>query len=99
MFIMSTLQGTPFFIPILVWSPVEQYNGVLLDGFTCPRCDSSSILYRFGWMNGIGRNRLQPMRIHGRDSVTILVGRIYKCMKSGHEIVGYHSGILRQHLH
>lgn len=39
--------------PILVWAPVEQYNGVLPDGFTCPRCDSSSILYGFGWMNGI----------------------------------------------
>ena len=82
--------------PILVWAPVEQYNGVLPDGFTCPRCDSSSILYGFGWMNGIGRDRLQPRKIHGRDGVTILVGRIYKCMKSGHEVVSYHPGILRQ---
>ena len=80
--------------PLLIWAPVEQYNGVFHDEFLCPRCDSSSVLYGFGWMNGVGTDRSQPRKIHGRDRVTILTGRVYKCMKSGHEIVSYHPGIL-----
>ena len=42
--------------PMLVWAPVDQYNGVLPDGFTYPRCDSLRIMYGFGWMNGFERD-------------------------------------------
>lgn len=47
-------------------------------------------------MNGIGGERSQPRKIHGRDGVVILVGRVYKCEKAGHEVVAYHPDILRQ---
>ena len=92
--------GNPFLHllpPILIWAPVEQYSGVFPSGFLCPKCDCESVLFEFDWMNGIGRpERSQPRKIHGRDGVTILVGRLYKCTKSGHEVASYHPGILRQ---
>ena len=48
-------------------------------------------------MNGAGRpDRSEPRKIHGRGGVTILVGRVYKCTKLGHEVASYHPGILRQ---
>ena len=47
-------------------------------------------------MNGAESDRSEPRKIHGRDGITILVGRVYKCVKSGHEVVSYYPGILRQ---
>lgn len=80
--------------PILIWAPVEQLK--VVTEFVCPKCDSSSLLCGYDWMNGVGRDRCEPRKIHGRDGVVILVGRVYKCVKMGHEIIGYHPGILRQ---
>ena len=82
--------------PILIWAPVEQFNEVFPGGFLCPKCDSSSVLHGYGWMNGADTDRSEPRKIHGRDGITILVGRVYKCVKSGHDVVSYHPGILRQ---
>lgn len=82
--------------PILVWAPVEQLKAAFPNGFLCPKCNSPSISDGFDWMNGIGKERSEPRKIHGRDGVVILVGRIYKCEKMGHEVVSYHPGILRQ---
>lgn len=84
--------------PILIWAPMEQFKEVYPHGFTCPKCDSgsSSLLYGYDWMNGVGSDRTEPRKIHGRDGVVLLVGRRYKCFKKAHEVVSYHPGILRQ---
>ena len=84
--------------PILLWAPVEQFKESFPGGFYCPKCEpaSCSILYGYGWMDGVGSERAEPRKIHGRDGIILLVGRRYKCSNLGHEVVGYHPGILRQ---
>ena len=82
--------------PVLIWAPVEQFKDVFPNGFTCPKCEKSSYLYGYDWMNGIGSDRSEPRKIHGRNGVVILVGRVYKCSTAGHEVVGYHPGVIRQ---
>ena len=52
-------------------------------------------LHPTGWRNCAQGERSDPRKIYGTDGVTILVGRVYKCL-TGHEIVGYHPGILQQ---
>ena len=82
--------------PVIIWAPVEQFKSAFPNGFLCPKCDTSSLLCGFDWMDGAGTERSMPRKIHGRDGVTILVGRIYKCKQLGHEVVGYHPGVLQQ---
>lgn len=55
-----------------------------------------SNLYGYDWMDGVGSERTEPRKIHGRDGIVLLVGRCYKCFKKAHEVVGYHPGVLRQ---
>ena len=69
--------------PIFIWAPLEQFKTI---SFLCPKFDSSSPLFGFSWMNGIGTERSQPRKIHGRDGVVILVGRVYKCKEVGHKV-------------
>ena len=84
--------------PVLIWAPVEQFSDFFPNGFHCPKCDSlcSSRLYGYDWMDGVGSERTEPRKIHGRDGVVLLVGRRYKCGKMAHEVISYHPGILRQ---
>ena len=64
----------------------------------CPKCDSesSSLLYSYDWTTGVGSDRTEPRKIHGRDGVVLLVGRCYKCFEKAHEVVSHHPSILRQ---
>ena len=76
---------------------MEQFREIFPNGFLCPKCDSqsSSLLYGYDWIDGVGSDRAEPRKIHGRDGV-VLVGRRYKCFKKAHEVISYHPGILRQ---
>ena len=63
----------------------------------CPKCETAnSALYGCGWKDGVESERSEPRKIHGRGRVVLLVGRVYKCSKKGHEVAGYHPGILHQ---
>ena len=42
----------------------------------------------------MGSEHSEPRKIHGRDGIVLLVGRVYKCSQKGHEVVSYHPGIL-----
>ena len=44
----------------------------------------------------MGSEHSEPRKIHGRDGIVLLVGRVYKCSQKGHEVVSYHPGILHQ---
>ena len=81
--------------PVIIWSPLEQLP--MLKGMTeCPKCSQpGSILHASGWRDGTRGRRSEPRRIYGDTGVTLLVGRVYTCTK-GHEVVGYHPGIIKK---
>ena len=86
---------------IIIWAPGEQFPQLFPNGLKCPKChkentDGSSSLCAVGWRDGRGPARSEPRRIHGTDGVVLLVGRVYKCTKRGHEILSYNPGLLQQ---
>ena len=87
------------FPPVIVWSPLEQFGDALQIAVKCPKCTISGhnniTLWATGWRNGGHGERSEPRKIYGSDGVCLLVGRVYGCM-NGHEVVGYHPGILEQ---
>ena len=87
------------FPPVIVWSPVEQFNDALPITVKCPKCvlsdDANQPLAAVRWQCGADSERSEPRKIYGIDGVTVLIGRVYKCSR-GHEVVGYHPGILEQ---
>ena len=81
---------------MLRWSPVEQFKDALSIKVVCPKCDDANqALAAVRWQCGANSERSEPRKIYGTDGVTVLVGRVYKCSQ-GHEVVGYHPGILEQ---
>ena len=86
---------------IIIWAPGEQFPHLFPNGLKCPKChnenaDESSPLCAVGWRDGRGPARSEPRKIHGTDGVVLLVGRVYKCTKQGHEILSYNAGLLQQ---
>lgn len=81
--------------PVIIWSPLEQF--LMLKGkVMCPKCSHpDSLLHASVWRDGTKGRRSEPRKIYGEDGVTLLVGRVYTCTK-GHEVVGYHPGIIKQ---
>ena len=81
--------------PAILWSPLEQLP-TFKDKLVCPKCPTSGhiLLHASGWRDGSKGRRSEPRKIYGEDGVTLLVGRVYTCTK-GHEVVGYHPGILK----
>lgn len=81
--------------PLILWSPLEQFNKVKI---ACPKCSVAGVadvsLHARGWRDGMGGTRSEPRKVYGVNGVTLLVGRVYACSK-GHEVVGYHPGILK----
>ena len=90
-FIHIELSGMP---PVMIWSPLEQFQSQLANGLSCPSCDDGQLLQPYGWRDG-SKERLEPRKIHGIAGTILLVGRIYKCSR-GHETVGYHPKVLEQ---
>ena len=83
--------------PVILWSPLEQFRHIIIN---CPKCvgsgSSNAVALRaVGWRNGGQGDRSEPRKVYGTSGVTLLVGRVYKCM-NGHEVVGYHPGVLDQ---
>lgn len=81
--------------PVIIWSPLEQF--LMLKGkVMCPKCSHpDSLLHASVWRDGTKGRRSEPRKMYGEDGVTLLVGRVYTCTK-GHEVVGYHPGIIKQ---
>lgn len=78
---------------------VEQFNDALPITVKCPKCvlsdDANQPLAAVRQQCGADSERSGPRKIYGTDGVTVFIGRVYKCSR-GHEIVGYHPGILKQ---
>ena len=87
------------FPPVILWSPLEQFRDSLRVVVKCPKCTvlghNNITLSATGWRNGGHGARSEPRKIYGSDGVCLLVGRVYRC-SMGHEVVGYHPGILEQ---
>ena len=87
------------FPPVILWSPLEQFSDALQLVVKCPKCislgNNNISLHATGWRNGGHGERSEPRKIYGSDGVCLLVGRVYRCLM-GHEVVGYHPGILEQ---
>ena len=85
--------------PVILWSPLEQFSATLQISFMCPKLSLSGhhdvSLCATGWRNGAQGERSELRKIYGCDGVTLLVGRVYNCLM-GHEVVGYHPGIMKQ---
>ena len=85
--------------PCILWSPIEQFSGVIEKKIVCPKCSESGVtnssLHTVGWRDGTRGQRSEPRKIYGAEGVTLLVGRVYSC-SSGHEVVGYHPELLMQ---
>lgn len=84
--------------PIILWDPLQQLKDVFPNGFLCPKCEGMESLLQtvVKWMDGIASDRTEPRKIYGRKGIVFLVGRVYKCTCSGHEVLSYHPGILTQ---
>lgn len=75
---------------------MEQFKDALAITVKCPKCSSSELLAStVRWQYGTESERSEPRKIYGTHGVTLLIGRVYKCSK-GHEVVGYHPGIMEQ---
>ena len=100
---LHSLQGNSpiiyLFPPVILWSPLEQFNNALQLVVKCPKCiclENNNISLRAtGWRNGGHGERSEPRKIYGSDGVCLLVDRVYRCLME-HEVVGYHPGILEQ---
>ena len=93
----ATLDPLQLLCPdILIWSPLEQLHDLLKDGLTCPKCDGEkNPLSHGGWKDGQHGKTSEPRRIYATSGIILLVGRVYRCSK-GHEVAGYHPGVLTQ---
>lgn len=93
----TSLDSVAFlFPPVILWSPLEQFKNLLQAPVCCPKCSLTDVtLYSVGWHNA-QCERSEPRKIYGACGVTLLIGRVYKCL-NGHEVIGYHPGIL-QHI-
>ena len=81
--------------PLILWSPLEQFRGIIHGQICCPKCDGNIPLHPVGWRDGTNGERSEPRKIHGCDGVTLLVGRVYECTNK-HEVLAYHPDIIKQ---
>ena len=89
-----TANPTAFLLPpVLPWSPQEAYNCPLM----CPVCtnDQRTPLVADAW--GLGQSNVQynPRFLHGVNSPTLLISRVYKC-QNGHIVPAHSPGVLKQ---
>ena len=78
-------------LPIIIWSPLEQYGTHIESLYNCPSCTTTpSQLSPIGWNNSDGGN---PTLIHCVNTNAILISRIYSC-PSHHRILGHNPDII-----
>lgn len=80
--------------PVLFWSPMEAYRCSI----TCTKCvpNTQVNLEPHSWTLGTSNSRIHHIRvIHGIDSPTLLVSRIYKC-SHGHLFAAHYDDVLKQ---
>lgn len=81
--------------PILIWSPIEQWQSVMKDKPVCPVCAvQGSLLAPCGWLDG-SSDKAQPRKIHDSRGIILLVSRVYKCSLN-HKILGHDPYILEK---
>jgi len=84
-------------MPVLMWSPMEQYSDLFPNGVKCPKCNSGGngecALYCKGWKDGSQVTSSEPRVIHDVDGIVLLVGRVYHC---NHTVVAHSPGIINQ---
>ncbi len=81
-----------FILPVIVWSPVEQFPRIK---FSCPKCTVQGCsLSPTTWTNG---HIHHPRLIHDIHSNVLLFSRIYGC-KNGHEVYGHHPQLVESDL-
>lgn len=87
------------FPPVIMWSPVEQFQDTLHVQIFCPKCiqlgKMDIPLHASGWRNALDGVRSEPRKIYGSEGICLVIGRVYRCHNS-HEVVGYHPGLLEQ---
>ena len=81
--------------PLILWSPLEQFRGIIHGEICCPKCDGNIPLHQIDWRDGTNGERSEPRQTHGCDGVTLLVGRVYECTNK-HEVLAYHLNIIKQ---
>ena len=82
-------------LPVIVWSPIEQYAGLITND--CPKCrvnGVSACLAPADWTDGYCSNN-QPRLIHCVNSNVIIVSRIYYCPHQ-HRVLGHHPDIIHR---
>ena len=84
------------FPPVIVWDPFVQHADVFDSGFCCPHesheGEAVAQLKPRKWKYGRSE-RDGPRKLYGRDSVVLLVSRVYVCPQ-GHEIPAHDPRIL-----
>ena len=82
-------------LPVVVWSPIEQYAGLITND--CPKCRVNGVSARLApadWTDGYCSNNL-PRLIHCVNSNVIIVSRIYYCPHQ-HQVLGHHPDIIHR---
>ena len=82
-------------LPVIVWSPIEQYAGLISND--CPKCRVDGVsahLAPADWTDGYCSNN-QPRLIHCVNSNVIIVSRIYYCPHQ-HRVLGHHPDIIHR---
>lgn len=50
--------------PIILSSPLEQFQGLTSAQIYCPKCNENVTLHPTGWRDGTGRERFEPRKIY-----------------------------------
>ena len=90
-------------LPVIIWSPIEQFANV---AFTCPKCSlttepgsscqnlGNQKLSPIAWTNGCSSKYL-PRLLHDVNSNVLLLSRVYQC-SFGHDVYAHHPGLVKQ---
>ncbi len=80
-------------LPVIIWSPLEQYAGLISS--ECPKCTVdgvSCVITPTGWTDGCSSEN-QPRLLHCVNSNAILVSRIYQSPNQ-HRVLAHHPAII-----
>lgn len=72
-------------LPVLIWSPLEQYPALIDNLNRCSQCNS--ILSPDGWTSGCS-GQTNPRLLYSINTNAILISRVYICQKQ-HRFLGH----------
>ena len=82
-------------LPVIIWSPLEQFSGFISND--CPKCridGKCSQLVHSDWTDGHSSDT-RPRLLYCVNSNVILVSRIYSCPNE-HRVLGHHADIVHR---